>query len=365
MAICSKCKRDLPADAVYCMYCGHKLARERSRRARGNGQGSVFKLKSGKYRAEVVIGWHEDGRKITRAKLFATKREAVNYLPTLMVARNEKILKVSEYYNQWLVASSENWSSSTQKAYAVAWKALAPIAGAKIDRVKLSDLQGIVDTYRDKSLAYVNNIKIVMRGVYKYAMIDNAVNKDLSAFVVLRRADQISKRDAFRKDEKQKIWDAWHGGNTFAGYVLILMYTGMRISEFLKLTVDSIDFEHKIITGVGVKTKKSKALPVYIPDIIVPVLKSIVAESENIIYAFGPDKFRYEFKRFCNQIGIRALSVHCCRHTCATDLLEANVPAAIVQTIMRHEKFDTTLIYTHLSASPILDALNSAYSDQI
>ena len=45
MLECRKCSRDLPADAVYCCYCGRRLlGGTRKAAKRPNGAGSVYKL---------------------------------------------------------------------------------------------------------------------------------------------------------------------------------------------------------------------------------------------------------------------------------------------------------------------------------
>ena len=52
--LCKKCGTQLPDESVFCSMCGKKQAVERrAKKSRGNGQGTVFKLSNGKYRAEV------------------------------------------------------------------------------------------------------------------------------------------------------------------------------------------------------------------------------------------------------------------------------------------------------------------------
>ena len=58
--ICRKCKKEAP-DGAFCIFCGTKQEKARGGpKKRGNGQGSVFKLKNGKYRAEQVLGYYPD-----------------------------------------------------------------------------------------------------------------------------------------------------------------------------------------------------------------------------------------------------------------------------------------------------------------
>lgn len=48
---------------------------------RGNGQGSVYKMKNGKWRAEWTIGYKMDGSRISKRKGgFSTKKDAMKFL---------------------------------------------------------------------------------------------------------------------------------------------------------------------------------------------------------------------------------------------------------------------------------------------
>ena len=65
---CIKCGVELSDNSVFCNICGKKQLREKRKKARGNGQGSVFKLPNGKYKAVVTVGYYmtADGKKSAR-----------------------------------------------------------------------------------------------------------------------------------------------------------------------------------------------------------------------------------------------------------------------------------------------------------
>lgn len=88
MEKCIKCSGSLPPGALYCPYCGKKqTATERKQRKRGNGEGSVFRYRSG-WRAQIVVGYKLVGgksRAVYRTKAgFKTKKDAIDYLATLL-----------------------------------------------------------------------------------------------------------------------------------------------------------------------------------------------------------------------------------------------------------------------------------------
>ena len=86
--LCKKCKKEIPDESKFCNYCGTKQIREKSVKTRGNGQGSVFKLPNGKYKAMVTVGYYTNAegkqRRKTHSQVFTTKKEAISALPRLL-----------------------------------------------------------------------------------------------------------------------------------------------------------------------------------------------------------------------------------------------------------------------------------------
>ena len=86
---CRKCKKEIN-ETPFCPFCGASQgdSSRANRTTRGNGQGTVFRLPNGKWRAEVTIGWDEGGRQaekgIVKTKSgFKLKREALAALTEL------------------------------------------------------------------------------------------------------------------------------------------------------------------------------------------------------------------------------------------------------------------------------------------
>ena len=82
---CIKCKKEIPDGAPYCCWCGKKQQTKKATK-RGNGTGSVYR-RNDKWVAEITRGYREENgtmkRVISRKCGFRTKKEALDYLPTL------------------------------------------------------------------------------------------------------------------------------------------------------------------------------------------------------------------------------------------------------------------------------------------
>lgn len=355
---CRKCKTELPDGAAYCYVCGVKQEKPQKRtKARGNGTGCVYKLPNGKWRAEITLGYDSNQKRITKTKSgFKTKKEALEYLPTL---KNEKGLDrkvtLELLYASWESSYMCNLSRSKQDCYRIARRRIKDIAYADIRNLLLDDLQAVVNScpggYYPK-----RDIKSLLSQLYDRAVIDGIAPSNMASYIILPPLEK-SKKDAFSDEEISALWDCYKSGKSFTGYILIMIYTGMRLGELQKLEREMIDFDSRTITGAGIKSKTGMETPILISDIIKPVLEELCPDKGKIL-PMGEKVFYKQYYETLEQCKIRKLSPHCCRHTTATALANANVAPAIIKQIMRHSNYQTTTGYTHIDTSHALSEIN-------
>lgn len=104
---CVKCKKSIPTDALFCPYCGKKQVSEKKKatRSRPNGSGTVYK-RGKTWTAEFTHGYliDSDGkRKAIRSYKygFKTKKEALDYLPTLEAAPVKRVPKLIDLWGSF------------------------------------------------------------------------------------------------------------------------------------------------------------------------------------------------------------------------------------------------------------------------
>ena len=112
--LCIKCKQEIPDISVYCMFCGKKQSagpRAAKKVHNPNGTGTVYKRGS-TWTAQLRVKRH--GFTASRTKGgFATKAEAINYLPQLRAMEDggTKPHTVDEIFQ--MVQQSKKWLEIT------------------------------------------------------------------------------------------------------------------------------------------------------------------------------------------------------------------------------------------------------------
>lgn len=360
-----RCGMEIPDGSMYCNYCGTNQSptRTQNTRKRGNGTGTAFKMPNGKYRAEYTVAFR-GGKRIRRTKSgFKTKKEALEYIAVLKSDQGqEKHITLADLYDQWSKVHYAKISKSKESCYKIAYKRLEPLYYMQVDAIRLSDIQPIVDrtpgSYYPK-----HDIKVLLNLLFKYAIINEYCSKNYAEFISLPPLEK-SKRDAWTTKEIQIMWDDYNKGNAFTGYILIMIYTGMRPGELRALEIDNIHLELRYMIG-GIKTDAGKNREILIADKILPVIKALMPTSGKLFLPMKKDEFRTRFNEERDRMGLRPLTPHCCRHTCATALAEENIAPAVIKEILGHSNYQTTLGYTHISLDVKLNAINQiCVSDQ-
>ena len=364
---CIKCGVDLPDGAVFCHMCGRKQtppAPKRQRtKARGNGTGTAYK-RGKTWTARIVLGYYvgDDGKRHARTANrggFSTKKEALDYIPKLKAeAESSATLTLSGYWEFYEAKKLPELSRDKQTAYRIAWRRWAALATRKLEDLKIETLQAAMD---EAATTYytARDMKNLMSHFYKHGLANQTVSVNLAQYLQLPPAN-ASEQTPFSAEELDLLWKDFAAGNTFTGYILLMIYTGMMPGELLQAKKEHIDWDGKQIRGAGLKTATRKAAPIVLADVILPVLRVLVDTShgEKLIH-INKDNFYREYYATLERIGTRRLPPYSCRHTTGTDLAKAAVPAFTIQKIMRHAKITTTQHYTHMDATDALSGVNA------
>lgn len=356
---CRKCRRPIEG-TPFCPHCGAKQGVAHTRR--GNGTGSAYK-RGAYWQAQIVTGYTDTGRPLyTRKSGFRTKKEALAAIPEMIAAgpKKPKARTLAYYYESWMKCEGQSKSASKMGAYRIAWNRIAAIHDTPVSDLSVIMLRDLV---AEVTTTYypARDIKNLLSHCFKLAIADGSMQSNLSTYIVLPPQNE-SERTPWSDDELRIIWESYDKGDYMAPHVLLMTYTGMMPGELFACRKDMIDIEGHQIVGAGLKTDVRKQTPITLPDIIVPVLETILgftpADYPKLVRRNKWD-FYDAYHAFTKAVGVRDLPMYSCRHTTATALaVGVGAAPSVIQKVMRHASFRMTQHYIHPDTSDAYDALN-------
>ena len=344
-----------------------------------NGYGTVKKMSGKRRRPYVVkktVGWHYDEAKDKMIQdqmtigYAATRAEGLQMLAEYN--NNPFDLKASkvtfqEVYERWSKEKFPTISHSNVKGYEASYKVCESLYRKVFRDLKLVDLQTVVDTC-GKNFPTLKKLKSLFNQLYEYAMKNDICSKDYSEFVdIVKYKDKNpDKRDhnKFTKEEIERLWTL--AEDPYYQIVLMLIYNGCRISEFLDLKKEDVHLDEQYFDVIASKTENGlRKVP--IADKLLPFYKAWFEGSECEYLLHTPDQKHFDYRNYFDsyftplmeQLGFDH-TPHDTRHTCISLLTEADVNPTSIKKIVGHSGAMTLTerVYTHLDIQILVDAIN-------
>lgn len=336
-----------------------------SKRTRGNGQGTVFK-RGPSWTAQITL-WTVglDGQKKRRYKTkggFKLKRDALNYINELRnVDAPDTSITFNALYAAWSKQHFVKISKDAIYGYQAAYAKCKNIYFKPFVELKAADLQNVVDNARSKDGKELSrrskaDIKSLLNNMYNYALMNDYCEKNYAKFIELPKKPK-SKKDAFTKLEISKLWSDYNAGNDFTGYILIMIYTGMRYGEISTIKKDNIHLKERYMIG-GIKTDAGIDREIPISQKIFPIVQKFYARNSKKLLEIHEKVFYNSYYVVLERLSIRRLNPHCCRHTFFTLMADAEIQPAVITETGGHEDYSTTMQYTHIKLEKKLEAVN-------
>lgn len=199
--------------------------------------------------------------------------------------------------------------------------------------------------------------------MYKFAKKNNIVtvieSEDLDVGSYTPKFD----KEPFTDEEIEKLFDNADKIEN-AEHPLILIYSGMRIMEFLRLETKNIFIKERYMIG-GSKTKAGKDRVIGISEKTVkfiekyynPDNKYLILNSEGKPYTYSK-YIREIWNPLMEELGMNH-TPHTCKHSCASMLDNAEVNTMVKKKILGHSiGGDITDRYTHKNIQQVIDGIN-------
>lgn len=144
-----------------------------------------------------------------------------------------------------------------------------------------------------------------------------------------------------------------------AAAIRLLIFTGCRVSEILRLRWAEVDLERGLLFLPDSKTgRKTVVLSRAAQD----VLEAVDRAGGYVIAGDDPEKPRADLKRpwalVCRVAGLEGVRLHDLRHSFASVGAGAGMGLPLIGKLLGHANASTTARYAHLDASPMRRAAN-------
>lgn len=335
---------------------------------------------SGKRRRPYMIrkttGWEYDPVKDKQVQKYAvigyaaTKAEAMQMLAEYnQNPFDVKAAKATfqDVYDQWSKVKYPTISKSNVHGYEASYRVCGTLYNKVFKEIRLVDLQFVVDTC-GKNYPTLKKLKILFNQLYEFAMKNDICNKDYSEYVdILRYKDKNPDKRDHNKFEKAEIDRLWQiTDQPYYQIVLMLIYNGCRISEFLDLKKENINLQEQYFDVVSSKTENGiRRVP--IADKVLPYYKAWYEGSDCEFLIHTPDHKHFEYRNYYDSYWTPLMESlgfkhkpHDTRHTCISMLAEAHVDQTMIKKIVGHSGAMslTERVYTHLDIEALVEAVN-------
>jgi integrase/recombinase XerD len=229
----------------------------------------------------------------------------------------------------------------------------------RLEQMDRWDLEAFVEHEQDRGVALstVRTRLGILKGFFRYLIDQGVVDRDVLPWKLDIKVPQALPR-AMDPDDVTELLSVIDRKRDRA-MILLLLRSGMRIGELLKTTVDDIQIkEQKIFIYQGEKNHLGRV--VYFSDdargALVNWLGSRDPSNDFVFYGHKGRALSYAasramFSKYLKKAGLshKGYTLHCLRHTYATELLNAGMRLECLEKLLGHTSLEMTRRYARLT----------------
>ena len=301
----------------------------------------------------------------------------------------EKIIKnienvgttLEQIYVLWFADSGKYGCASKSdqriRVYRRSWELCEPIKHMLVSDITLEVMQNLIDE-SDENKIKLGNVKQLLKMLFAYSIIKNVIKKDdnMVEYIDLSQASDPKRRKSKRLSTASvnAIWETSSNITAFGELgiyiytILILSYTGLRISELLDLKKERIFLDKRYLSVDDSKTPSGIRL-VPISEKIIPFIEFWLShnDSKYLISSFAGKHLSASvftnsyWNKLIDGLGFSGMNytTHSCRKFCTSMLTTKKVDERWIKKIIGHKAQDLTEdVYTEIEIEPLIEAIN-------
>ena len=330
-----------------------------------NGYGSVVflgKKRRRPYAVRLTTGWSASKKQQYKyLGYFENKKDALQCLADFHrhpYDVNTRRAPLSDFWADFEREHSDKVSKATMNVYRSAYAKMERLHDVPISELRAAHFQSLIN---GQAYSTARIIKILCGLLFKVAIKAGAVDRDFSDLLELPKKEKKQNKKPFTVDEVRLIEK--HEGEKSADMLLILLYSGLRISELLEMEIANVDLESRVMIG-GLKTEAGKNRTIPIHKKIQPIIARLVSKNKKYLFesprglAFHYSNEGLILNRFIKKLGMDH-TIHETRHSFISQCGRLGFDKFVIKKIVGHSVKDITEHYTHKTREDLLAVIDS------
>jgi integrase/recombinase XerD len=227
--------------------------------------------------------------------------------------------------------------------------------------LECADLEAFIEHEQDRGM-HITTVKTRM--AFIIAFLHFLIEQDLIPGSSLKKSIRLKLPDtlprAIAPKDVRRLLSVIHNTRDRA-LILLLLRTGIRIGEALGLTLNDLDLrDRKVHLYQGEKNSQGRV--VYVSDDALFALRRWLKrrdpEKQFLFYGQGNRPLCYSaalsrFRKYLTRAKLteKSYTVHCLRHTMASELLNVGMRLEVLQQLLGHQDIEVTRRYARLTDS--------------
>lgn len=275
-----------------------------------------------------------------------------------------KKLTFSDVYEKWSERKYPELSKNRVEQYKSIYQMLEQFHSVPFSDLRTLHIQDYFDKRTDISSASLIHYKALFNQMYKYAVKHEIVSKNYAEHVEIKRTEKTAPHSIFTEEEIWTLWD--NSEDKDVQLILILIYSGMRITELLQMYRENVFLDDRYMIG-GIKTEAGKDRIIPISKKILPFIEDLYdKDAEFLVQKKNKGKSAaYTYHGFRHSIWKPVMgrfkmkhSIHDTRHTTISLMDAAGVNKTAIKRIVGHKNADVTESYTHKSIADLIQEID-------